>query len=179
MRLLPPVLAVLLTACQQNPPLDRFEILRVIQNEKNFQQPLLLSVARVSAAGCGQAVSITKGWRRLIDLGIIGISEIRSGCEAALTSDARQILGIRPTDARLTPNLEIPSARRNIVSLDRQDAVGGGVEVRFSWNWDPNEIGRRVGLPAKVLNGRAEIQLVRDTWAAIRVELDESPDPLR
>jgi hypothetical protein len=139
---------------------------------------LLLTVARVSAAACGQAAAITKGWKRLIDLGIIGVSEIRPGCEAALTPAARQILGIRPTEVHLTPNLEIPAARRNIVSLDRQDPVGGGVKVRFSWNWDPNEIGRRAGLPYMILSGRAELQVVHDTWVAIRVELDDSPDSL-
>lgn len=178
MRVLIPIVVVLLTGCRQDPPLDRIEILRVIQNERGFQAPLTASIPRVVEAGCGQAPSAAKGWAKLIAARVIELSPVRSGCEALLTAEARQILGVRASTP-LTPELEIPVARRNIVSVDNEYSSGGSVDIAFTWNWDPNEIGRRVGLPSKFFRGRAELQIVRDIWTAVRVDVDETPNPLQ
>ena len=178
MRFLFPIAALLLTGCRQDPPLDRIEILRVVQNEAGFQAPLAVTIPRVVEAGCGQAPSTAKGWAKLLAARVIELSTVRSGCEAVLTAETRQILGVR-TSTPLTPELEIPVARRNIVSVDNEYSSGGSVDITFTWNWDPNEIGRRVGLPSKFFRGRAELQIVRDIWTAVRVDVDETPDPLQ
>lgn len=170
---------MVMTGCYQSPPLDRIEILRVIQSERDFQQPLTIAVPRTAAADCSLAPAVTKGWQKLLAARVIAISAIRSGCQAELAPDARQILGVRPS-AIEAPTLAIALARRNIVSIDAQTPDGGGVAVRFTWNWDPNDIGRRTGgIPSSLYQGKADLQLVRDIWTAVRVEVEPTPDPLQ
>lgn len=170
----------LMAGCYQSPPLDRIEILRVVQSERDFQQPLTATVPRTADVACAHAPAVTKGWQKLAAARIIELSEVRSGCQAELSADARQILGIRLSAGTVTPTLAIALARRNIVAIDTQTPAGEGLEVQFTWNWDPNEIGRRTGgVPSRLYRGRADLQLVRDIWTAVRVEVEESPDPLQ
>lgn len=111
---------------------------------------------------------------------IIEVSEIRSGCQAELSPEVRQILGVRPSAGAVTPTLVIALARRNIVSIDAQTPAGEGLEVQFTWNWDPNEVGRRAGgVDSRLYRGKADLQLVRDIWTAVRVEVEETADPLQ
>lgn len=177
----------LMAGCYQSPPLDRIEILRVVQSERDFQQPLTATVPRTADVACAHAPAVVKGWSKLLAARIIELAEVcsgcqaevRSGCQAELSADARQILGIRLSAGTVTPTIAIALARRNIVAIDTQTPAGEGLEVQFTWNWDPNEIGRRAGgVPSRLYRGKADLQLVRDIWTAVRVEVEETPDPL-
>ncbi len=134
---------------------------------------------------CESALSASDNWRQFRQLGLI---EVRPGsrwdegrqyavCEVVLTEETRReinSLSSQPEAPNLRDSIDIPVGERNFVRVLN---VGGGdresAEVNFAWQWQPNLLGRKLGVSTRIRTGNATLWQYEDGWRLVKLQTEK------
>ena len=188
-------MVVMFQGCAGNRQLDSFQVSRVIQNSEKFRGFKVFSFSRVADADCNKALVLSEKWRQLHNLGVIEVSQRRpwtergrtEGCEASLVEEARKeaeawggdrlgqpwpALGSAPGES--DEEARIPIASRHLVAVSTMRTAGGEtVEVDFTWQWQPNKIGQKLGVDMQAQTSSATLWFDGDRWQVVNIKMSE------
>jgi hypothetical protein len=166
--------------CGSEPVPDRLTIAQLIQNADEFRKPRTLHLSRTFRGGCETALANADHWRQLANLALILVHDGEHGvCTVELSEEVRRETS-RTTFAEnsLPPltadEIEIPIAVRNFLRvLDFRPPEAQSLQARFAWEWQPNLMGRKLGLERTARTGTAVFWLDSDGWRLVRLDLPD------
>lgn len=166
------------SACGGGAPLDSFQAARLIQDHSEFRQLKTITLERVFSGPCGASTDYSDTLLRFRSLGLAELREEagwkegrrQAFCRVVLSEDARRDIDSMGMSGRDAPTPaaehgEIPIASPNFVRLNgvtHPDAHTA--EVSFVWQWQPNVVGRKLGISAELKSGTATLWLFDDEW---------------
>ncbi len=169
--------------CGMNRPPTAAEAARLVQNSGAFATQRAIVVNQTTPGPCSLAATTNEHWLRLRELGVIDMREHRSGnttdCEVVLTEDARRSGVATPVrDARAdelpasAPGSQIaahqwtiPLASKVFLKISEIRRISARTaEADFSWQWEPTETGRQLGIEPQVRISTATFWLSDSGW---------------
>lgn len=173
------VLAALLScsACGGGASLDAFQAARIIQDHAEFRRLKTVRLEGLLSGPCSAPRDYSDMLLRFRSLGLAELRE-ESGwrdsrrqvfCRVVLSEEARRDIDSTGwPEGAASPgaeSAEIPIATPNFVRLDgisHPDAFTA--EVTFRWQWQPNMLGRKLGVGPGLMPGTATLWLYDGEW---------------